>query len=367
MSDATSSAIPGWAWAGALSWGLLALLAVVGCGGGSGGDDAQPQTAFAFDMGPPLSDTSYAIVVQSEYGVDTLRTAVYRRKLRELRQQQSQPTQSQGQAASAAGTASHRRMLEQFVARHVMAGAAKANDVEVDSTRLERKMERRRNQYESEAALRAALKEQGLTVDSVRKQQANTLRIQQLGEKWAGQVDMPSQSEIEEFRRDPQNRKVRARHIAFQVGKDAPSDTIDSVRARARAVLDSIQNGAPFAEMARRHSDAVTASMGGMKRVATPKQMDDRFAEAVQALQDTGDVTEELIRTERGFHLFKLVDQARLTRGQAKWKLFSKRRQQAMQEKQRALLEQATVHINPDVVRVSLSDETRRTRPGERD
>ena len=190
MSDTTSSAIPGWARAGALSWGLLALLAVVGCGAGSGGDDMQPQTAFAFDMGPPLSDTSYAIVVQSEYGVDTLRTAVYRRKLRELRQQQSQQTQSQGQAASVAGTASHRRMLEQFVTRHVMAGAAKANDVEVDSARLERKMERRRNQYESEAALRAALKEQGLTVDSVRKQQANTLRIQQLGEKWAGQVDM---------------------------------------------------------------------------------------------------------------------------------------------------------------------------------
>lgn len=357
----------GGARAGAPICGLLILITVVGCGGGSGGDDAQPQTAFAFDVGPPLSDTSHAIIVRSEYGVDTLRTAVYRRKLRALRQQQSQRAESQGPAASAAGTASHRRMLEQFVTRHVMVEAAKANDVEVDSARLDRKMERLRNRYESEAALRAALRERGLTVDSVREQQANTLRIQKLGERWAGQVDMPSESDIEEFRRDPQNQRVRVRHIAFQVDKDAPSDTIDSVRARARAVLDSIQNGASFAEMARRHSDAPTAPMGGMKQAATPKQMDDRFADAILALQDTNRLTEDPVRTETGFHLFKLISRATPTRGQAKWTLLSKRRQQAVQEKQRALLGQATVRINPDVVQVSLSGKNQRTRPGERD
>lgn len=337
--------------------GLLIVLAIAGCGGGGPDEgEGQAESPFAFDVGPPLSDPSHAIVVRSEYGTDTLQTEVYRRKLRMLRREQSQQAGPQGQEGpSADTTALHRRLVDQFVTRRVLARAARTRGVEIDSARLEEEMQKVRKRYENEVALQAALRERDLTVDSARGQEANTLRIQQLKEQWTAEVGMPSEPDIQEYRDDPQNQKLQVRHIALRVDEEAPPDTTDSVRARARAVLDSIQEGASFAEMARRYSDAPNAPMGGMMRAATPERMGDRFADAILALQETGDVTEEPIRTDDGFHLFQLVDQASPTRGQAKWQLFSERRQQAIREKRRALMEQTTVRINPKVVEMNLS------------
>ncbi len=339
--------------------GMLLLL-VVGCGGGET-EEPDRTSRFAFEMGPPLTDSTYAIVVASEYGGDTLRASDYNRMAQELRWNRSRgrrPRQvnTQRDTVPTDSTALHRRVVNQFVTRHVMLEQAKANKVEVDSARLAREMERIRNRYEREATLQAELREHGLSLDSLRARKTNTLRMQRLAQQWTSEVNPPSASEIQEYRQDPQNRRVRVRHILLRVEKNTSPDTVDSTRAQAQSILDSIRGGESFAEMARRHSEAATASMGGMMQPTTPRQMPQPVADAVRALKDVGAVSDEPVHTDKGFHLFQLVDQQAPTRGKAKWKLFSRRRSRVMQEKRRSLLAEAEVRVHPEIVEVDVEE-----------
>jgi parvulin-like peptidyl-prolyl isomerase len=323
---------------------LAGVLAIGGCGSESEPGSAPEWRPYA--LGDSLSDTTYAVVVQSPYGTDTLRADAYRQRVAAL-----------SRAAEASDpppdTTLHRTAVRQFVGRHVMVGAAHRRGVEVDSGRLADRMERIRGEYESEAAFRQALAEQGLTPDSVRRREADDLRLEAFWETLAERAEVPTNAEIDEYRREYRREEVRLRYIFFRVDPQAAPQRRDSVRALAEAVLDSIRGGASFAAMARRHSDSPTAMVGGRTPRYKPEgQFTGALGEALSTLQDTGDVVREPVRAEDGTYIVRLEDRRspRMSRGEARWKLLSQRRRDSVEAAQRALMAEAVVRVNPDVV-----------------
>lgn len=297
-------------------------------------------------MGDSLSDTTYAVVVQSPYGTDTLRTDAYRQRLAALRREAEASERPPD-------TALHRTAVQRFVGRHVMMGAAHRWGIEVDSGRLADRMERIRGKYESEAAFRRALAEQGLTPDSVRSREADDLRLEALWETLAERAEVPTEAEIDEYRREQRLQEVRLQYILFRVDPQAAPQQRDSVHALAEAVLDSIKGGASFGEMARRHSDSPTAAIGGKTpRYKPADQFTGALGEALSTLQDTGEVVQEPVRAGDGVYIVRLEDRRSplMSRGEARWKLLSQRRRDSVEAAQRALMAEAVVRVNPDVV-----------------
>ena len=96
----------------------------------------------------------------------------------------------------------------------------------------------------------------------------------------------------------------QARHILIQVDELVSSD---EALQRITGLLDRIEVGESFTELARAHSDDPGSAInGGDLGWVTAGQMVDRFEAALKELQ-IGQISKP-VRTEFGWHLIQLTD-----------------------------------------------------------
>ena len=102
----------------------------------------------------------------------------------------------------------------------------------------------------------------------------------------------------------PERRK--ASHILFTLAADADTETKDNVKAEAQAVLDKINSGSDFSEMAKLHSkDPGSADNGGDLGFFGKGEMVPAFEESAYSMQP-GSVS-ELVESSFGYHIIKLI------------------------------------------------------------
>jgi len=109
--------------------------------------------------------------------------------------------------------------------------------------------------------------------------------------------------EIDKFK---EPRQVKARHILFKVGPDAPEEKEKAVRERAEAVLEKAEGEADFSELASEYSEGPSQSKGGDIGYFSKGQMVKPFEEAAFQLEK-GEVS-DLVRTRFGYHIIKVED-----------------------------------------------------------
>lgn len=336
---------------------LLALLlfggVLAGCGEEPGeGDDVSEETTF--NLGEPITDSTYALIVTSDYGADTLTAAAFRQQFNRF-VQQFPPL-----AADVQQSRELRRMIaESFVFQHVLKGEAEQAGIEADTALVAEQFEQIRSQFPNAEAFEEVLAAQGITEDELRTSIREQVRQQAVQDEILAAATPPSEEEMEAYRQE-QAEQVRAQHILFMVGPEATEAEQAEVEARAEAVLDSIKSGADFAEMARRHSEDGSASTGGDLNYFSHGDMVPPFEEAAFALQDSGDVTEELVETQFGYHIIRLTGRRTgepMDTSSARQVMMRERQQEAMEQGFERLREQANVvvHINDAIVNAGSS------------
>ncbi len=99
----------------------------------------------------------------------------------------------------------------------------------------------------------------------------------------------------------------RARHILLELDSQADEAAIAQIRAKAQALLDRINAGEDFAELAIEHSDdAGSAGSGGDLGFFSKGVMVAAFEKSVFALEQ--DQVSELVQSSFGFHIIKLTE-----------------------------------------------------------
>lgn len=332
---------------------LGGVFTIVACASETSTNDGPD--APSYSLGSPLADSSLALVVESPYGRDTVQSDTYREKLASLRREQE---------GTHPDTSFHRSIVRGYTLRHVMVGEAREREVEIDSGRLARRMRAHQQGYENRSAFRRALAKQGTSVDSVRQREANTLRVKQLRSVLAKDTDPPTEAEVQTFRRKQRREEVRLRYILFSADSNASGTSSESTMGQAEAVLDSIEAGASFPVMARRHSDAPTSKVGGiMPRYRPVDQFEKPMTNAIETLRDSGKVADAPVPTSHGIYLVQLVDRRTsplMPKGKARWKLLNKRRRETIRRGVRSLLKRAEVRVNPQLVELGYSQTERR-------
>lgn len=331
---------------------LCTLLIFAGCNQSESAESAEVEDdGTPYQVGEPVSDSTVAIVVSSDFGTDTLSAAQYQQVL--SFQMQRIPPNQRGEAQM---QDIHRTLVQQYVSQIVTAGEADRRGVEPDSALVEAQFQRQRSQFETEQAFEEALTSSGLTRDSLRQYIVEQMKQQELLQQMAEEAGEPSEEELQEYQEE--NRRIRAQHILLRLEEDAEESTADSVLARAEALLDSLDSGADFTALAQRHSEGPSAPQGGDLGYFTKDRMVEPFAEAAFALSDSGDVAPEPVRTQFGYHLIRLTDSgAPMDSSRARSALMNEKRREAVTEGQERLMASATVRINPDVVQADLEDE----------
>jgi peptidyl-prolyl cis-trans isomerase C len=339
--------------AGALS---LLLVAWAGCNSGDAPEEASENgDERAYAIGEPVQDSTIALIVSSEYGTDTIQADRYGSQYN-LVLRNTPPNRRSGEGRQQL----HRNMVRQFAGNHVVAAEARRTGVEADSQMVAQQMQAQRRQFTDEdgnfdeAAFDQALAQAGLSRDSLRALIADQTRVQKQRQKMA-EVDAPNPDSVEAYAEE--NRRFNVQHILLQLEEDVPESVEDSVRGVAEALIDSAEAGVPFDSLAMRNSEGMTASRGGNIGYQQKRTLVDPFANAALALQDSGDVYPEPVRTRFGYHVIRLLDPGEpMDTTEARQALMEERQRDAYETNLNALLEKVTVRINPDIVKANYDD-----------
>jgi peptidyl-prolyl cis-trans isomerase SurA len=161
--------------------------------------------------------------------------------------------------------------------------------------------------------LAEALRAQGMTLESYRKQVREEIQKAQLiNREIRGKVNVTPE-EVERYYQahlgeyaTPES--MHLRHILLLLLADADEAEVDSVMAAARELLRQLREGADFAELARQHSQDAAAKDGGDLGWLKRGEMLDAIEEAAMKLKP-GEVSEP-VRSPAGVHLIRLEERA---------------------------------------------------------
>ncbi|MEM7415399.1 MAG: peptidylprolyl isomerase [Gemmatimonadota bacterium] len=227
-------------------------------------------------------------------------------------------------------------VVEQFVDRLVVLQAAASDSLlAVDDASIEEnvngEIQRLAADFGGQAALQQALASEALTLSEYRdmlRTNARTDRIQQLFFQSrlasAPEVEVSEDEMLERFQEARSTLEQRPKLITFRqvvIVPEASEQAKDSARVEAENLLERVNGGEDFAELARIYSDDPgTASLGGDLGWFRRGRMVREFEEAAFNLID--DQVSDVVETDYGFHIIK-VERYRAGERQARHILIS--------------------------------------------
>jgi len=311
--------------------------------------------AYGFRIGEDITDTTVAAIVSFGSTRDTLTADEFQNQMMGLAQQNPMALAAPAQAHEL-----RRSIVESFAMLALLTDVIASDpSLAVDTERVSLEIEQIR-QGMSEEQFNEQLAAAGMTMDSVRILLGLRQQQQQLFERWAEAVPLPTDAEAYDFAQR-MSEEVKVAHIIFATRGIDPSEYAAKERLAA-LVLDSIRNGADFAAMARRHSDDGTAATGGVIDYFTRTGYYDHvFKKAAFALYRLGELAPAPVQTAFGFHIIQLIDRRM---GEVsdletyRRQLHDKRKSDAVRARLRALVAErgVTVRLHPALVDADLND-----------
>jgi peptidyl-prolyl cis-trans isomerase D len=104
-----------------------------------------------------------------------------------------------------------------------------------------------------------------------------------------------------------QMEQVKARHILISVDRESDDESEEAAKARAVDLIQRINDGADFAELAREFSDCPSSQQGGDLGFFQSGQMDSSFEEAAWRLE-INEMTQSPVRSQFGYHVIQKTD-----------------------------------------------------------
>jgi peptidyl-prolyl cis-trans isomerase C len=204
-----------------------------------------------------------------------------------------------------------RGAIDQLVVYTLLSQESRKRGIKVEDAEIDAKMAQLKGQFPTQDAFEKALKDRGMTVDSLRKDARIDLSVTKLMEAETGVLPGPSDLEAKSYyEKNPdrfkQEESVRASHILVRVDEKADAATKKRARAEIDSVLKQAKAGADFAKLAQQHSQDGSAAQGGDLNYFSKGQMVPAFDKVAFELKP-GQIS-GVVTTQFGYHVIKVVD-----------------------------------------------------------
>jgi peptidyl-prolyl cis-trans isomerase SurA len=205
-----------------------------------------------------------------------------------------------------------RQVLEKLIEEKLIDQEVKKSGIKISGKEIEATLEevKRRNAVTQED-FEKALGVEGLTLETYKKQIEKGLQRQKLI-NWSVKVEAKAgEKELGEFYqknigRYRTNETYRPSHILFAIPKGATPEEIRNIRKKAQKILEKIKGGEDFGEMALLYSEDASSKTRGDLSYFRKGELLPAFEREALRLK-VGEVS-EVVRTELGFHIIKLLD-----------------------------------------------------------
>ncbi len=215
--------------------------------------------------------------------------------------------QSAQGADAPSAEAARENALESLIEMEVLAQQAKAEKITPPAAEVDQQLAEIKAHFPDPAAFQKSLKDNHITEAELRREIGRGLTIAKLIERHVI-VKLPESAAEEFYRQHPDKfqhpGQVRASHILFRAATGADAA---AAKQRATAALERLHKGEDFGTLARELSeDPATAPNQGDLGFFPREGVVKPFADAAFSLQP-GQVS-DLVRTEYGFHIIKVVE-----------------------------------------------------------
>jgi peptidyl-prolyl cis-trans isomerase C len=204
-----------------------------------------------------------------------------------------------------------RGAIDQLVVYTLLSQESRKRGIKVEDKEIDAKMSQLKGQFPTQDAFEKALKDRGMTVDSLRKDARIDISVTKLMEAETAALPGPSDLEAKSYyEKNPdrfkQDESVRASHILVRVDEKADAATRKRARAEIDSVLKQAKAGADFAKLAQQHSQDGSAAQGGDLNYFSKGQMVPAFDKVAFELKPGQ--TSGVVTTQFGYHIIKVVD-----------------------------------------------------------
>lgn len=193
--------------------------------------------------------------------------------------------------------------LQQLIEERLILQAARQAKVTLDEQIVEQRLAQARRRFESDAAFDAALLSEGLTRAMLRKRYRDQLMMQQAIDREVRAKLVVTPSEVARyFHEHPEEMqsapRVHARHLLVRMTAERSAA---EALAEAFALRRKIDDGTPFAEVARASSEGPEAAHGGDLGWIEPGHLRPELDEVLFRMEPG--IVSDPIRSSVGYHL----------------------------------------------------------------
>lgn len=277
----------------ALSFLVVCLLAFTGVAGAPAHGQAQVVDAV-------LATVDQDVILLSDV-MNEIGPALY-----DLRQQGLSP----GEMAQRE-EALIRDALDQAIQNTLLVRQARLMGLEIPSSEVDQRLEELRGRYPSEEAFMEDLEASGETISEIRsrlRRQLMAINVGMMKRRELEQDVVVTESEVAQYYQDniesfQRPERVRVRQIFLAAETD---DAREQARARLEQLLEEIEAGADFRELASSYSEAPGAERGGLIGWQQEGDLIDPLNSVAFSLP-SGEIS-EVLETPFGAHILKVDD-----------------------------------------------------------
>jgi peptidyl-prolyl cis-trans isomerase C len=204
-----------------------------------------------------------------------------------------------------------RGAIDQLVVYTLLSQESRSRGIKIEDAEIEAKMAQLKGQFPTQDAFDKALKDRGMTMDSLRKDARVDLSVTKLIDAETAALPGPSDLEAKDFyeknpERFKQEESVRASHILIRVDEKADPAAKKKARAEIDSVLKQVKAGGDFAKLAQQHSQDGSAAQGGDLNYFAKGAMVAEFDKVAFELKP-GQIS-DVVTTQFGYHIIKVID-----------------------------------------------------------
>jgi len=297
---------------------LVAITAVTACrkSPASGAQGAaqpaqQPKPAAPAQPGQPSTPEPIKPVPQqlpevvARVNGEDVKKASFEQMLRTIEQRAGQPIPAERRDEILRGA------LDQLVVYTLLSQESRNRHIKIADAEIDQRVQQVRSQFASQDAFDKALKQRGMTLDTLKHDALVDLSVNKLidGEV-ANQAAATDQEAKDFYDKNPdrfkQPESVRASHILIRVDEKADAAAKKKARAQIDEVLKKARAGADFAKLAQQHSQDGSAAQGGDLEYFPRGQMVPAFEKVAFSLKP-GQIS-NVVQTQFGYHIIKVTD-----------------------------------------------------------
>jgi peptidyl-prolyl cis-trans isomerase SurA len=203
-----------------------------------------------------------------------------------------------------------RQFLTRLIETRLQLQEADREKIVVEDSEVDDELADRMKRFgaKNKEEIEALVKEQGLTLDAVRKRVRESVRIAKVVRRKVTLRISVTEEEIDQYLADNQPKletglTYHARHILITPGGDSDADW-EGARIRAEMLREQLAGGADFGELAKQHSRDASAKAGGDLGTLKRGELAAEIEARILALESGEDSTP--YRSTLGYHLFRL-------------------------------------------------------------